>query len=142
MLRARRPFARSDYACSVNVRCVTALGEELARLEQADGRVPFDDNTIVVPVPDTSKAAADAMAHKLGIPSREGLIRNRYAGRTFIEGAGRVKKAETKYTPLREVLEGKRVLLVEDSIVRSTTMRVLLHRIRSLGLATRSAPPP
>lgn len=111
----------------------TNLGEELARLELAEGKVPLDKDTIVVPVPDTSKAAADAMAHKLGIPSREGLIRNRYAGRTFIEGAQRVKKAETKYTPLREVLEGKRVFLVEDSIVRSTTMRVLLHRIRSLG---------
>jgi amidophosphoribosyltransferase len=111
----------------------TALGEELARLELADGRVPLDDDTIVVPVPDTSKAAADAMAHKLGVPSREGLIRNRYAGRTFIEGGNRMKKAETKYTPLREVLEGKRIFLVEDSIVRSTTMRVLLNRIRSLG---------
>ncbi|MCI0541785.1 MAG: class II glutamine amidotransferase, partial [Verrucomicrobiales bacterium] len=53
----------------------TALGEELARLEMADGRVPLDENTIVVPVPDTSKAAADAMAHRLGVPSREGLIR-------------------------------------------------------------------
>jgi amidophosphoribosyltransferase len=111
----------------------TRLGEELARLERADGRVPIDDDTIVVPVPDTSKAAADAMAHRLGVPSREGLIRNRYAGRTFIEGGNRMKKAETKYTPLREVLEGKRVFLVEDSIVRSTTMRVLLNRIRSLG---------
>jgi amidophosphoribosyltransferase len=111
----------------------TALGEELARLEQAEGRVPLDGDTIVVPVPDTSKAAADAMAHRLGIPAREGLIRNRYAGRTFIEGGNRVKKAEAKYTPLREVLEGKRVFLVEDSIVRSTTMRVLLHRIRAQG---------
>src|SRR6478736_4260509 len=112
----------------------TALGEELARLEMEDGRVPLDDGTIVVPVPDTSKAAADAMAHKLGVPSREGLIRNRYSGRTFIEGgSGRRKKAETKYTPLREVLEGKRVFLVEDSIVRSTTMRVLLSRIREAG---------
>jgi amidophosphoribosyltransferase len=111
----------------------TALGEELARLEVAEGRVPLDEDTIVVPVPDTSKAAADAMAHKLRVPSREGLIRNRYAGRTFIEGGNRQKKAETKYTPLREVLEGKRVFLVEDSIVRSTTMRVLLNRIRSLG---------
>jgi amidophosphoribosyltransferase len=111
----------------------TALGEELARLEVAENRVPLDEGTIVVPVPDTSKAAADAMAHKLGVPSREGLIRNRYAGRTFIEGGNRQKKAETKYTPLREVLEGKRVFLVEDSIVRSTTMRVLLHRIRDLG---------
>jgi amidophosphoribosyltransferase len=111
----------------------TSLGEELARLEVEEGRVPLDEHTIVVPVPDTSKAAADAMAHKLRVPSREGLIRNRYAGRTFIEGGNRQKKAETKYTPLREVLEGKRVFLVEDSIVRSTTMRVLLHRIRSLG---------
>jgi amidophosphoribosyltransferase len=112
----------------------TALGEELARLETIDGRVPIDEDTIVVPVPDTSKAAADAMAHKLRVPSREGLIRNRYSGRTFIEGGGaRRKKAETKYTPLREVLEGKRVFLVEDSIVRSTTMRVLLNRIREQG---------
>jgi amidophosphoribosyltransferase len=111
----------------------TMLGEELARLEVADGRVPLDEDTIVVPVPDTSKAAADAMAHRLGVPSREGLIRNRYSGRTFIEGGNRIKKAETKYTPLREVLQGKRVFLVEDSIVRSTTMRVLLNRIRSLG---------
>ncbi len=110
----------------------TALGEELARLET----VPLDKDTIVVPVPDTSKAAADAMAYHLGVPSFEGLIRNRYSGRTFIETSGsRKSKAETKYTPLREVLEGKRVLLVEDSIVRSTTMKVLLRRIRELGKA-------
>ncbi len=112
----------------------TKLGEELARLEVLDGDVPIDDDTIVVPVPDTSKAAADAMAFQLGIPSREGLIRNRYTGRTFIEGSGdRRKKAEVKYTPLREVLEGKRIFLVEDSIVRSTTMKVLLDRIRERG---------
>ena len=111
----------------------TMLGEELARLERESGQVPIDEDTIVVPVPDTSKAAADAMAHRLGIPSREGLIRNRYSGRTFIEGGNRIKKAETKYTPLREVLLGKRIFLVEDSIVRSTTMRVLLDRIRKLG---------
>ncbi len=113
----------------------TALGVELAKLEAGDGSIDYNDgNTIVVPVPDTSKAAADSMAFELGIPSREGLIRNRYSGRTFIEGgAGRRKKAETKYTPLREVLEGKRIFLVEDSIVRSTTMQVLLDRIRNLG---------
>jgi amidophosphoribosyltransferase len=112
----------------------TRLGEELARMEVAENRVPLDRDTIVVPVPDTSKAAADAMAFELGIPSREGLIRNRYSGRTFIEG-GRARKAKaaSKYTPLREVLEGKRVFLVEDSIVRSTTMKVLLDRIRHLG---------
>ena len=107
-----------------------ALGEELARLET----VPIDDDTVVVPVPDTSKAAADAMAYALKVPCVEGLIRNRYSGRTFIEGGGdRKRKAETKYTPLREVLEGKRVLLVEDSIVRATTLHVLLQRMRQLG---------
>ncbi len=112
----------------------TELGNELARLEMLDNRVPLDDDTIVVPVPDTSKAAADAMAFRLGIPSREGLIRNRYAGRTFIEGGkGRMRKAAIKYTPLKEVLAGKRVFLVEDSIVRSTTMKVLLDRIRRQG---------
>ncbi len=106
------------------------LGEELARLET----VPLDADTVVVPVPDTSKAAADAMAFRLAVPAVEGLIRNRYTGRTFIDGAAsRRQKAETKYTPLREVLEGKRVILVEDSIVRSTTMRVLLGRMRTLG---------
>jgi amidophosphoribosyltransferase len=114
----------------------TALGFELAELEKAKGTVPLDDGTIVVPVPDTSKAAADAMAFRLGIPSREGLIRNRYSGRAFIEGStSRQKAAETKYTPLREVLGGKRVILVEDSIVRSTTMHVLLSRIRHQGQA-------
>ncbi len=112
----------------------TALGTELARLERQQNDVAIDEDTIVVPVPDTSKAAADAMAFGLGIRSMEGLIRNRYAGRTFIEaGEGRKRKAETKYTPLREVLTGKRVFLVEDSIVRSTTMRVLLDRIRNFG---------
>lgn len=108
------------------------LGEELARLED----IAIDGNTIVVPVPDTSKCAADSMAYRLGVPSAEGLIRNRYSGRTFIEGTDtRVRKAAIKYTPLREVLEGKRVILVEDSIVRSTTMRVLISKIRSVGRA-------
>ena len=113
----------------------TNLGEELANLERELGTVPLDDgNTIVVPVPDTSKAAADAMAFELGIPSREGLIRNRYSGRTFIEsGNKRRRAAEIKYTPLREVLEGKRIFLVEDSIVRSTTMKVLINRLRERG---------
>lgn len=113
----------------------TKLGEELAEAERAYGKVDLDpEETIIVPVPDTSKAAADSMAYQLAIPSREGLIRNRYAGRTFIEaGRARKAKAATKYTPLREVLEGKRVILVEDSIVRSTTMNVLLDRIRDVG---------
>jgi len=128
----------ANVASSLDDRSVyitrTRLGEELARIEKEDGSIPIDEDTIVVPVPDTSKAAADSMAYALGIPSREGLIRNRYSGRTFIEGGrARKAKASSKYTPLREVLEGKRVFLVEDSIVRSTTMKVLLDRIRDLG---------
>jgi amidophosphoribosyltransferase len=112
------------------------LGEELARQEKRLNMLPLDEDTIVVPVPDTSKAAADSMAFELGVPSMEGLIRNRYTGRTFIEGASsRRRAAETKYTPLREVLEDRRVILVEDSIVRSTTMKVLLSRIRQAGKA-------
>ncbi|MBA2116312.1 amidophosphoribosyltransferase [Bremerella alba] len=113
----------------------TNLGEELAAIELERDNIPLDDgDTIVVPVPDTSKAAADAMAFKLGIPSREGLIRNRYSGRTFIEtGSKRRRAAEIKYTPLREVLEDKRIFLVEDSIVRSTTMKVLINRLRERG---------
>ena len=125
----------SNVASTIDGRSVyltrKALGEELARLET----VPIDEDTVVVPVPDTSKAAADAMAYRLRIPCVEGLIRNRYSGRTFIEGSSdRKTRAQMKYTPLREILEGKRVFLVEDSIVRSTTMKVLLQRIRWEGL--------
>ena len=132
---------RSVYVARKN------LGAELARQELELGDVVIDEDTVVVPVPDTSKAAADSMAFSLKIPSVEGLIRNRYSGRTFIDGGElRWKKAETKYTPLRDVLEGKKVFLVEDSIVRSTTMRVLLQRIRELGHAkeihVRAACPP
>jgi amidophosphoribosyltransferase len=111
----------------------SALGRELARQEVQLARVPLDEDTIVVPVPDTGKAAADAMAHELGVPSVEGLIRNRYIGRTFIEGQNRAERVQLKYTPLREVLAGKRVLLIEDTIVRSTTMKTLLHDLRQRG---------
>jgi amidophosphoribosyltransferase len=109
----------------------TRLGEELARQE----RIPIDSDTIVVPVPDTAKAAADSMAFNLNVPSMEGLIRNRYIGRTFIEGTNRADKVRMKYTPLREVLEGKRVFLVEDTIVRSTTMKALVHQLKERGKA-------
>ena len=105
------------------------LGEELAAQES----ILIGDDTIIVPVPDTAKAAADSMAYKLGVPSLEGLIRNRYIGRTFIEGKNRADKVRAKYTPLREVLQGKRVLLVEDTIVRSTTMKALISQLRERG---------
>jgi amidophosphoribosyltransferase len=112
-----------------------ALGKELARQERELNLVPIDRDTIVVPVPDTAKAAADAMAYELQLPSVEGLMRNRYVGRTFIEGENRQARIRMKYTPLRQVLEDKRVLLVEDTIVRSSTMKALLGVIRSVGKA-------
>lgn len=120
---------RSVYMARAN------LGRELAWQEKRLNVVPLDAQTIVVPVPDTGKAAADAMAYELGLPSVEGLMRNRYVGRTFIEGQNRADRVRMKYTPLREVLEGKRVLLVEDTIVRSTTMKALLHELRTRGKA-------
>ena len=61
------------------------------------------------------------------------MIRNRYIGRTFIEGTNRAEKVKMKYTPLPEVLKDKRVLLVEDTIVRSTTMKALIQQILDLG---------
>src|SRR5262249_58976688 len=69
-----------------------ALGEELARLET----VPIDDDTIVVPVPDTAKAAAASMAYELRIPCLEGLVRNRYVGPTVLGGRNRADKARLK----------------------------------------------
>ena len=110
------------------------LGQELANLERERELFDYHDgNTVVVPVPDTGKAAADAMAFALGIPSVEGLIRNRYIGRTFIEAGNRADKVRLKFTPLREVLAGKRILLVEDSLVRSTTLKTLLGFLREAG---------
>jgi amidophosphoribosyltransferase len=73
------------------------------------------------------------MANELGIPSREGLMRNRYLGRSFIEGANRSEVVRRKFTPIPEVLSGKRVFLVEDSIVRSTTLRVIVRLLREQG---------
>ena len=107
----------------------TRLGEALADAETEQ----IGPDCIAVPVPDTAKAACDALAYRLGIPSREGLIRNRYVGRTFIEGQNRQERVRRKYTALPEVLRGKRVFLVEDSIVRSTTLRAIVRMLRDKG---------
>jgi amidophosphoribosyltransferase len=105
-------------------------GMRLAELEEQE----LNGDCIVVPVPDTAKAAADAYAFQLGIPSVEGLIRNRYIGRTFIQpGTTRKFSAKSKYTPLPSVLAGKKVFLIEDSIVRSTTLKTLIRQIRRRG---------
>ncbi len=125
----------SNVASTINDRSVylsrQRMGEELARGE----KISLGPDCVAVPVPDTAKATCDAMASVLGIPSREGLIRNRYVGRTFIEGKSRQEKALRKYTPLPEVLSGKRVFLVEDSIVRSTTLRIIIKMVRERGQA-------
>jgi amidophosphoribosyltransferase len=116
---------RSVYQARAN------LGRALARLEDE----PVSPGDIVVPVPDTSKAAGDAFAFALGIPSIEGLVRNRYLGRTFIESNDRATKVRRKFMALRGILEGKRVFLVDDSIVRSTTLAYLIKYIRDEGRA-------
>ena len=107
----------------------TRLGQELAKLETQK----LDDGFIVVPVPDTAKAAGDAFAYEIGIPSREGIVRNRYVGRTFIEGSSRYDKVQNKYTAIRRVLEGKKVLLVDDSIVRGNTTKQLVRYLKEEG---------
>ncbi len=126
----------ANVASTLNGRSVyltrKRLGEVLAEGEKLKTN-PAD--CVAVPVPDTAKAACDAMAYKLGIPSLEGLIRNRYVGRTFIEGRNRIERAKRKYTALPEVLEGKRIFLVEDSIVRSNTLRVIVKMLREQGRA-------
>ena len=105
-------------------------GARLAELED----LKMDPSCVVVPVPDTAKAAADAFAYHMGIPSVEGLIRNRYIGRTFIQpGTSRGRSAKGKYTPLPAVLGGKRIFLVEDSIVRATTLAALVGQLRRRG---------
>ncbi len=107
----------------------TKLGKELAKLETQQ----MDQDCIVVPVPDSAKAAGDAFAFELGIPVKEGLIRNRYVGRTFIEGGSRKDKIQSKYTLVKEVLKGKRVFLVDDSIVRGATTEQLVRILKEDG---------
>lgn len=107
-------------------------GRILAEMEDQE----VDDSCIVVPVPDTAKAAADAYAFNMGMPCMEGVIRNRYVGRTFIQPVStREKSAKSKYTTVRSLLQGQRVFLVEDSIVRSLTLKTLVKQVRADGAA-------
>jgi len=107
----------------------TRLGKELAKLETEK----ITKEHIVVPVPDTAKAAGDAYAYELGVPSLEGLIRNRFVGRTFIEGDKREDKVANKYTVVKEILKGKKILLVDDSIVRGTTSKQIVRFLKEIG---------
>jgi amidophosphoribosyltransferase len=106
------------------------LGQHLANQEDQ----PLDGDCIVVPVPDTARTTAGAFAHHLGLPYVEGVIRNRYVGRTFIQPENiRGVSAQRKYTLIPSVLKGKRVFLLEDSIVRSTTLLTLIRQLRQIG---------
>src|SRR5213075_3042465 len=93
------------------------------------------DADIVVPVPDSGVTAAVGYAAERGIPFRFALIRNHYVGRTFIEPSQSVRDfgVKLKLNPVRSLLEGKRIVLIDDSIVRGTTSRKIVRMIRSAG---------
>jgi amidophosphoribosyltransferase len=123
-------FARPDsyvFGKSVNeVR--TELGRSLAREQPVAADV-------VVPVPDSGVCAAVGYAEQSGVPLRMGLIRNHYVGRTFIEPQSAIRHfgVKVKLNPVRSILEGKRVVLVDDSIVRGTTSRKIVRIVKAAG---------
>jgi amidophosphoribosyltransferase len=123
-------FARPDsyvFGKSVNeVR--TNLGRILAREQRVDA-------DFVVPVPDSGVCAAMGFAEEAGIPLRMGLIRNHYVGRTFIQPQSSIRHfgVKVKLNPVRSILDGKRVILVDDSIVRGTTSRKIVGMVRAAG---------
>jgi amidophosphoribosyltransferase len=123
-------FARPDsyvFGRSVNdVR--TELGRVLAREQPIDADV-------VVPVPDSGVCAAMGYHEASGVPLRMGLIRNHYVGRTFIQPQQSIRHfgVKVKLNPVRSILNGKRVILVDDSIVRGTTSRKIVRMVRAAG---------
>ena len=124
-------FSRPDstiFGRSVD-RVRRALGHELAREHPAPGA------DCVFSVPDSSNAMALGFAEETGLKLEYGLIRNHYVGRTFINPTqdGRSAKVKIKFNPVREVLEGKRVVVVDDSLVRGTTSKGLVQMIRAAG---------
>ena len=123
-------FARPDsriWGHSVD-RSRRAFGRTLAREHPADADIVFS-------VPDSSNSAALGFAEESGIPYELGLIRNHYVGRTFIHPtqSGRDFRVRIKYNAVREVIEGKRVVVVDDSLVRGTTSTGLVRLIREAG---------
>ena len=104
------------------------MGEQLALEHPAQ-------TDLVMPVPDTGSAAAAGFAEASGIPYREGLIRNRYTGRTFIQPSQTMRQrgVTIKLNPLREVVRGKRLTVVDDSIVRGTTTKQIVALLRRAG---------
>jgi amidophosphoribosyltransferase len=104
------------------------MGKLLAREAPADA-------DIVVPVPDSGNAAALGYSAESGLPYRQALIRNHYVGRTFIEPSQAIRDfgVKLKLNPVRSLLEGRSVVLVDDSIVRGTTSRKIVRMVRSAG---------
>jgi amidophosphoribosyltransferase len=123
-------FARPDsyvFGKSVNeVR--TNLGRILAREQRVDADV-------VVPVPDSGVCAAMGFADEAGLPLRLGLIRNHYVGRTFIEPQSSIRNfgVKVKLNPVKSILDGKRVILVDDSLVRGTTSQKIVKMVQAAG---------
>ena len=122
-----------------------AMGELLA--EKVKKHIAVDEIDVVIPIPDSSRPSAMQLAHALNIPFREGFVKNRYVGRTFIMPgqAMRKKSVRQKLNTVGQEFKGKRVLLVDDSIVRGTTSREIVEMARAAG-ATKvyfaSAAPP
>jgi amidophosphoribosyltransferase len=123
-------FARPDSR--IYGRWVQESREEMGRQLARESAVPAD---IVVPVPDSGVTAALGYADQAGIPFRFGLIRNHYVGRTFIEPEQKVRDfgVKLKLNPVRNLLEGKRVILIDDSIIRGTTSRKIVRMVRGAG---------
>ncbi len=123
-------FSRPDSM--VFGRAVQTSRENLGRQLAREAAVEAD---LVVPVPDSGVTAAVGYAAESGIPFRFALIRNHYVGRTFIEPRQSVRDfgVKLKLNPVRSLLEGKRVVLIDDSIVRGTTSRKIVRMIRNAG---------
>ena len=93
------------------------------------------DADIVVPVPDSGVAAAIGYSSQSGIPFRQAIIRNHYVGRTFIEPSQSIRSfgVRLKLNPIKDLINGRRVILVDDSIVRGTTSKKLVQMVREAG---------
>lgn len=109
------------------------LGETLAK--RVISTVPPNEIDVVIPIPESSRPSATQLAHLLGIPYREGFVKNRYVGRTFImPGQGvRKKSVRQKLNVIASEFKGRNVLLVDDSIVRGTTSREIVQMARDAG---------